>query len=236
MPERKRNRGGVVLREDPIAFPVHFGFDLRPHRDNNRLKAGGLENERGIIVRISIAATGMACVLALPAIASDRSDRALDAVIQCSALADDAARLKCFDEAAGAAKVALAPPSREEQTAGFGQTGPAAGEEDDGVSIFGLTLWEATTEEEFGAERIQRTEEGQITAVTALVTEFAYTPGGDAIVFLDNGHVWRQTDGPKIYFSSDPAARSVTISKELMGGYMLRVGELNRGYRIKRVK
>jgi hypothetical protein len=118
------------------------------------------------------------------------------------------------------------------------QTAAVAQEEDDEVSLFGMTLFgSAKTEEEFGEEQVKKPvgEEG-LDSITAMVSDHGFTPTGDAIVFLENGQVWRQTDGPKVRFPNNPQDRRVTISKAMMGSYTMVVGDSNRSVRVRRVK
>jgi hypothetical protein len=197
-------------------------------------------------------------------LADERTDAA-HAMLNCAAIEDRDERLGCYDAAAGRLKAAMAPPSREKLIADFGapagretppptpqpqaqpqatqgqQTQTAAvtpDQEEDEVSLFGVTLFgKAKTEEEFGEEQVKRaSEEEGLESITALVSDFGFTPLGDAIVFLENGQVWRQTDGPKVKFPNNPQDRRVTISKAMMGSYTMVVGESKRSVRVRRVK
>jgi hypothetical protein len=125
------------------------------------------------------------------------------------------------------------PTQTETQTAAV-----ARQEEEDEVSLFGVTLFgKAKTEEEFGEEQVKKASEEQgLESITALVSDFGYTPLGEAIVFLENGQVWRQTDGPKIKFPANPQERRVTIRKAMMGSYTMVVADSNRSARVRRVK
>lgn len=213
-------------------------------------------------------ALGLAAVSLLSAVGAAQADPRTDAanaVLNCAALTDDAARLSCYDGAAGRLKQAMAPPSRDKLIADFGapasartaEPAPApapaqpqiaaapapaqtpAAEADDEVSLFGMTiLGGAKTESEFGEEQIkdERDEDGNLEQITALVTDFAYTPTGDAVVFLENGQIWRQTDGGKVRFPNNPADRRVTIKTAAVGSYTMQVGDSNRSYRVRRAK
>lgn len=193
--------------------------------------------------------------------ADPRSDAA-NAVLNCAELTDAAARLSCYDGAAGRLKEAMAPPSRDKLIADFGApasarteapaptTAPVPGqtqtasapvtpaeESEDDVSLFGMTIIRgAKTETEFGEEQIERDVEGNLQQITVLVTDFAYTPTGDAVVFLENGQIWRQTDGGKVRFPNNPSDRRVTIKTASVGGYTMTVGDSNRSYRVRRAK
>jgi hypothetical protein len=140
-------------------------------------------------------------------------------------------------QVAGQPRLTQTQPAQPSQT----QTQSAAvaqEEDDDEVSLFGVTLFgKAKTEGEFGEEQVKKAADEQgLESITSLVSDFGYTPLGQAIVFLENGHVWRQTEGPKVRFPSDPQARRVTISKAMMGSYTMVVGDSNRAVRVRRVK
>lgn len=211
-------------------------------------------------------ALGLAAISLLSAQGAAQADPRTDAanaVLNCAALTDDAARLSCYDGAAGRLKEAMAPPSRDKLIADFGapasartqepapaiapapgqtQTAaapaaPAGEESEDDVSLFGMTIIRgAKTETEFGEEQIERDVEGNLQQITVLVTDFAYTPTGDAVVFLENGQIWRQTDGGKVRFPNNPSDRRVTIKTASVGGYTMTVGDSNRSYRVRRAK
>ena len=168
------------------------------------------------------------------AAAQDKRVDALNSAMKCAEVADDAERLRCYDAAMGRLKEAIEV-TPQEQVAAFGKPGEDQG---GGFSVFGLTLWgQAQTPEQFGAEQVARANPTEgLDEITAKVVDYAYTPLGMAIMFLDNGQVWRQTDGRKIKFSRDPEKRIVTIKTGIMGSYRLTVGDLNRTYTVRREK
>ena len=168
------------------------------------------------------------------ALAADARVDALNAVMKCADIADDQERLHCYDTAMGRLKEAIVV-TPQEQEAAFGKPGEGQA---NGFSVFGLTLWgQAQTPEQFGAEQVAVANDVQgLESITAKVSDFAYTPLGLAIVFLDNGQVWRQMEGKKIRFSSDPEKRVVEINTGTMGGYRMTIGNLNQSYAVRRVK
>lgn len=168
--------------------------------------------------------------------------QALESVRKCRGLSDDAERLRCYDGALARVEEALAPPTIEEQTAVFGQReqplapgAPAAtaAAEEEGFSLFGLTLFGGETSAP-GDVAVEAG--GRITGITARITDYGFTPDGKIIVFLDNGHVWRQIDSGKARVPSDPEERVVRINEASLGSFLMSIGEANRGYRVRRVK
>ncbi|MCA8887532.1 MAG: hypothetical protein KDA46_01805 [Parvularculaceae bacterium] len=73
--------------------------------------------------------------------------------------------------------------------------------------------------------------------VNAAVAEFARTPSGAYVFFLDNGQVWRQksADSNRIQLSAK-RQYTVSVSPGAISGYRLRVNELRRTLLVERVK
>jgi hypothetical protein len=203
-----------------------------------------------------------AVFFAVPAVAQDR-EQVLQALGKCAELTDGKARLACYDALAPRVKEVLAtppapvasngPPTKEQQESWFGFNID---------NIFGNGPATQTTPEKFGAEQIpkpptpppaeqaQTTTPGQpappppppqpveIDSITAGVTDYAFTPFGKFIVFLDNGQVWRQLQGDsgKAYFEKNPKDNKVTIERGFMGSYNLRVNDSNKVFKAERIK
>ena len=82
-------------------------------------------------------------------------------------------------------------------------------------------------------------EEAQVLeSVTAGVTDYAMTPFGKFIVFLDNGQVWRQLDGDTgvAHFMRAAKDNKVTISRGLLGSYNLKINDSTATYKVKRIR
>jgi hypothetical protein len=73
--------------------------------------------------------------------------------------------------------------------------------------------------------------------VDAAVTEFAQTPSGAYVFFLDNGQVWRQkrADSNRIRLSGK-VNYTVTVSEGAISGYRLKVNEIRRTLLVERIK
>lgn len=178
------------------------------------------------------------------ATASPRDD-VLKALEKCAAVADDRARLACYDALVRPARAALArppepqeataPPTKEEQQSWFGF---------DLSGLFGSSPRQQTTPQQFGSENMPATKEKvekaqeEVDSITAGVTEYAYTPFGKFIVFLDNGQVWRQLQGDadRATFRKNPKDNKVTISRGFIGSYNLHINDSNKLFKVERVK
>lgn len=188
------------------------------------------------VVTLSAAAVAQA--------AEDPARRQLESIVLCRNIAEDAARLACFDKAVpGTVQVLQTPPPMTEQQ--------VAEKREEGVSLFGLRLWGGEGETAGGGETPetfgQRTipEEQRVAAVdprtdvseiTMGVIEAATTPEGRMIFVLENGQVWRSTESMSLSLPKDPAYRRVRIREGMIGGYLLSVAGQNQSYRVRRVQ
>ena len=169
----------------------------------------------------------------------------LDGLQKCSGIGDDKARLACYDALVHPAQAALArppepqetdhPPTVAEQKSWFGF---------DLSGLFGSSPSQQTTPQKFGSDNLPSTHQKEEAAATELdsisagVTEYAFTPFGKFIVFLDNGQVWRQVEGDtdRAFFHKSPKDNKVTISRGLIGSYNLTLNDANKVYKVDRVK
>jgi len=182
---------------------------------------------------------------ALPAFAATSTQDLLEALGKCAAVAEDHARLACYDALSPHVKEALAappaalpgnrPPTDEEQRSWFGF---------DLGNLFGASPSQQTTPQAFGSDRLPETHAKEETAavavdsITAGVTDYAYTPFGKFIVFLDNGQVWRQIEGDADHavFRKSAKDNKVTINRGLIGSYNLMINGSERVFKVTRVK
>jgi hypothetical protein len=176
--------------------------------------------------------------------ASPRDD-VLDGLQKCSGIGDDKARLACYDALVHPAQAALArppepqetdhPPTVAEQKSWFGF---------DLSGLFGSSPSQQTTPQKFGSENLPETQKKEevaadtVDSISAGVTEYAFTPFGKFIVFLDNGQVWKQLQGDsgQAMFRKSPKDNKVTISRGLIGSYNLSINDSSRIYKVDRVK
>ena len=169
----------------------------------------------------------------------------LEAVGRCAAIADNAARLACYDALAPRVKDALAAPPQalpgnraptaEEQRSWFGF---------DLSDLFGSGPSQQTTPQQFGNDQLPSTHAAEehaaaeIDSISAGVTEVSFTPFGKFIVFLDNGQIWRQIEGDadRATFKKPAKDNKVTISRGFIGSYNLSINDSNKVYKVTRVK
>jgi hypothetical protein len=193
-----------------------------------------------------VAACGAAISFQIGTVAASPRDDVLNGLQHCAAVTEDKARLACYDALVRPAQEAMArppeageathPPTKEEEKSWFGF---------DVTHLFNSTPEQQKTPQQFGAENLpstqQKVEEAQheVDSITAGVTEYAFTPFGKFIIFLDNGQVWKQLQGDtgdKPMFHKDPKDNKVTIERGLIGSYNLMVNDSTRSYKVERIK
>jgi hypothetical protein len=178
------------------------------------------------------------------ALAGPRDD-VLEGLQKCGTVADDKARLACYDALVRPAQTALArppepqeadhPPTPEEQKSWFGF---------DISGLFGTSPSQQTTPQKFGSENLpstkatEETAEAAVDSISAGVTDYAFTPFGKFIVFLDNGQVWRQIQGDSDQATFKKAAQDnkVVISRGFVGSYNLTINGSSKVFKVMRVK
>lgn len=197
------------------------------------------------MVKLGLAAFTVAALAgSFPAVAAPAAQDLLEAMGHCAGIADDHARLACYDSLAPHVRDALAtppaalpgnrPPTAEEQRSWFGF---------DFGQLFGTTQAQQTQPAQFGSDRLPESQapEGAAAAldsITAGVTDVAYTGFDKFIVFLDNGQVWRQIDGDSDHavFKKPAKNNKVTIDRGLIGSYNLMLNDSARTYKVTRLK
>ncbi len=145
---------------------------------------------------------------------------------------NDATRILCLENAI-----------RVLTTGAEAQTAAVEEEEERAPAAEAQTLEQATG---LGAEQVNRrqaaknkgeAEKNEPEALTAAVTEFAYTSLGDVILFLDNGQIWRQKSSDKNKLRlSGKRDYTVEVSEGMLSGYRLTVKELKRTILVERIK
>jgi hypothetical protein len=186
----------------------------------------------------------VALVCATNVFAASRDD-VLEALGRCAVVPDDKARLACYDALAPLLKRALStpplelpggrPPTKDEEESWFGF---------DLSGLFGSSPGQQTTPQQFGSEHLPETQAKEdvaaheVESIAAGVTEYAYTPFGKFIVFLDNGQVWRQAEGDADHAIFHKIAKDnrVTISRGALGSYNLKVNDSDKIFKVDRAK
>jgi hypothetical protein len=176
----------------------------------------------------------VAALTVLPAQADQARD-ALSEFAKCSAISAVIERLQCYDNAAVAAKMALAAPPAAQQQAAV----ETEEEESNGgvMSWFGLSGTKPVKKaEDFGRPAPRVDEPKEMTAISASVTKFARTGLGRAIFTLDNGQVWTQIEGDTTEVRDVPSGEEVTVEKAFFGSYSLVFKERKGLIKVRRTK
>jgi hypothetical protein len=208
-----------------------------------KLRHTGVKREMNRILFAILCGAAIACQFGT-ASASPRDD-VLNGLQRCASVTEDKARLACYDALVRPVQEALAkppepqeashPPTKEEQKSWFGFN--LSG-------LFDATPSQQTTPQQFGSERLPSTQQKietakeEVDSITAGVTDYAFTPFGKFIVFLDNGQVWRQLQGDSDHaqFRKNASDNKVTIERGLIGSYNLSVNDSTRVFKVERVK
>ena len=156
--------------------------------------------------------------------------RAEVGVAHCVGIADDAARLACFDAAtrgpSGAPAAAPAPAASAGANGGADVAAPAAA----AAKTVGATP--ATVDSDFGMTAERESGPGAITATVRSVA--AHTIPGRWVVTLDNDQVWEQRETTAANRRPRPGD-SVTIERSSFGSYLMTAS--GRGSsRVKRLR
>lgn len=188
----------------------------------------------------------LAAAVLLPGVAAaDPRQDLIDGMAKCAAVADNTARLACYDalnpilHAAEAAPPPVAPPAPPAAT---------AQNERPWYDLFGVSPSHQTTPETFGSEGLpapppppgtppaEKPPEA-LESITATVTDYSFNPYDKFVVFLDNGQIWKQLSsdtGIKARFAKG-GKNTVVISRGLIGSYNMNIND-GPTYKVTRVK
>jgi hypothetical protein len=209
-----------------------------------QLRHKGVKREMNRV--LFVAACGAAISFQIGTVAASPRDDVLSGLQHCAAVTEDKARLACYDALVRPAQEAMArppepseathPPTKEEQKSWFGF---------DVGDLFNSSPEKQKTPQQFGADNLPSTKakveeaESEVDSISAGVTDYAFTPFGKFIVFLDNGQVWRQIagdSGDKPMLHKNPKDNTVTVERGLIGSYNLMFNDSTRTYKVERVK
>mgnify|MGYP006950286295 CR=1 FL=1 len=172
--------------------------------------------------------TGLAIVTAaqLTAFADTPAPRPTEGIYQCAAIADDTARLACFDKAVGDLKTA--------ETAGKVRTVDVATIEKLERESFGFSLPSLSQvfgrNEDAGKPLTQEVDEVTLPIASISVNRVTRK----AQITLENGQVWEQIDSEEIPRSKIRKAKEATIRKAAFGSFLMTIGG-GSGIRVRRV-
>lgn len=163
----------------------------------------------------------MISALMLQAGAADGTPATVSAVVECRALTDDAARLRCYDEAVATLSAATA-------------SGAIVVVDREAVrntrrSLFGFSLPKLPF---FRGDTSQEEEEArEVEAVIKSASNLGYDKWQ---IVLEDGATWQTTE-PSAQMATPRAGRSVKIRRAAMGSYMVSV-DGGRSVRAMRVR
>lgn len=126
--------------------------------------------------------------------------------------------------------------AREEKLAAL----PAAKAEEE-ATLFGIPIpfsRKDTFNQQTDAQgvTVERDSDGDVDAIRAAVREWSLTGDGMLIVVLENGQVWRQTEGNALRMRDDPAKPNVArISRATFGSFMMTVNDSSKSIKVRRV-
>lgn len=161
-------------------------------------------------------------LLSSPAFAADSAWR------DCRAVADNAARLACYDAlvdqlSKAAATEAVAPEAKSVASAVVSQPVPAAQP---------VAIVATQTPAEFGLER--QAQQAQIESIQSRIVGAFRGWEAKSKITLENGQVWQIADGTRGVYSLESPA--VTIERGMLGSFFLKIDGVNRSPKVKRLK
>lgn len=170
-----------------------------------------------------IAATSF---LAGPAFARQAPANPTDPIYACAAIPEDAARLACFDDAVAAL--------RTKEEAGIVRTIDVEQIETIEKESFGFSMPSLPGIFSRASSGEKKAEREQIDEISVAIKS-ARIQGvtGKAIVTLENGQTWEQTDTAKVPASTLKKAKNARVRKAALGSYMMIIDE-GRSFRVKR--
>lgn len=151
-----------------------------------------------------------------------------DVLQTCRAIADDAARLACYDRLADAADKSNTIVSVTELTpATAPPLPPPPASAPTPEELFGH---DAVTSEEMMR---QAAGIGRLEELDQRVTAMRRSPDGKLVLTLANGQVWAQIDSRRVRLA---AGDEVRIRRAAMGSYLLAGADMTQGIRVRRIR
>lgn len=198
---------------------------------------------------MNIARVAAVCaIVVLPGLAhAGAKDDLIAGMAKCAAVADDTARLACYDALNPTVKAAQAEPPAAATTA------PQTADNRpwyDPDRIFGVSPRQQTTPAQFGGENLappppppgtpqtaENTPPAALDSITATVTDYSFNPYGKFLVILDNGQIWQQleSDSGEAKFLKN-GKNTVTISRGFIGSYNLVINDSAALFKVRRLK
>jgi hypothetical protein len=158
-----------------------------------------------------------------PAAQDPASSHALDTLLACKAMTDAAQRLACYDS--NVAQLQTATARRDIVVVDRNEVREAR------HSLFGFNLPTLAIFGNDGKDKSSPVVEEE-KEINATIQSARQDGQGNWLITLDNGAVWRQTDGvPQGY--TPRAGMAVTVRRAALGSYFMRVGKWP-GFKAKR--
>lgn len=180
------------------------------------------------LVTPRLAAAALLAAALVPGAGPAAAQEPTRAFMRCLEIADDEARLSCYDR--------LAREVVELGVPGVRSAGPGAAATAGAATADAKATPEAAgspaPEEAFG--KPQKTPSDVLDSISANVVGGFAGWSGDTLFELDNGQVWKQTGTGRYEYSGRD--RKVVIERALFGSFMLSPEGLNRSVRVQRVE
>ena len=172
----------------------------------------------------AIFAPVIAFVMAAPALAD--TPASTSAVYACADIADDSERLACYDGAVGRLKAA--------EEAGEVATVTRAEVEQVKKDSFGFSIpsLPKLALPKLGGDGDNQ---GSLDQIEQAITAAKLNGYKKAVVTLENGQVWQQTDTTKVFISKRRPPQTALVKSAAMGSYMMKL-DGGRAFRVKRIK
>jgi hypothetical protein len=186
------------------------------------------------VKRLNARPLGLAWAIVFALYATDRATAAVSDVLACRGIADNAARLACFDrESARIASTStpaantLQPTDSQSRSTAVTQT-PSAALVLDPQHTFGLSSAELSTREVAVGARPH-----EVSSITAHITGLTTAANGRVVFTLDDDQVWEQllSEGD---LNAIPG-ETVQISRGAFGSYWLKA-QSGRGCKVRRLR
>lgn len=192
-------------------------------------------------MKSTISVAGIALLITLSG--STQAETIVEALQQCSNEQNDLKRLMCFDALtesmhiyANAAQSVDVVASERNKTVSLttAPQAPAKPVPAAPAAAASTPAEELSASDDFGLEAKRLAEESLPKTLSAMVSDVTETPRGDAIVTLNNGMIWRQTD-KKTNVKVD-VGDSITIERGVLGSFYLGRNGQNSRMAVRRIK
>jgi hypothetical protein len=171
---------------------------------------------------------GLAALLAAGASAQGTAVP-LDRLMACARIDDDRERLACFDGEVASRSLEAKRLAGERAEAAKVREAEAAA-----AAAAAAKAAEAEKKQRFGGEALGEGPEGRVESIDAAIVETFLDRAKLLVFLLDNGHVWRQTDG--IFKTLLKPGEKVVVKRSRLGGYMLEIPARGRSVPVRRIR